>query len=153
MWSACFVLGRLERIGSPPVKYLAMCLRIFYVFPAWRYGCANGAIGALMAVSTMEISHRCVKKHGNYGIGTVNGLDGEMIALDGIFYQIRSDGHVYLLETTIKTPYAAVTFFQPEVTYFHSDNMTLDELHAALHDMNPTRNFIYAFKIEGSFFM
>ena len=36
-----------------------------------------------------------LKRHGDLGIGTFNALDGEMLALDGQFYQIRSDGHVY----------------------------------------------------------
>lgn len=139
--------------GSPPVKYLADVFEDFFTYSLHGDTVVQTApIGALMAgIYDGDISFGELKKHGNYGIGTVNELDGEMIALDGIFYQIRSDGHVYLLKDDDKTPFAAVTFFQPEVTYFDSDGMTLDELHAALHDMNPTRNFIYAFKIEGSF--
>ncbi|MHC5825828.1 MAG: acetolactate decarboxylase, partial [Nostoc sp.] len=33
-----------------------------------------------------------LKKYGNFGLGTVNYLDGEMIGLDGKFYQVKSDG-------------------------------------------------------------
>ena len=29
--------------------------------------------------------------HGNFGLGTFNDLDGEMVLVDGIFYQLRSD--------------------------------------------------------------
>jgi hypothetical protein len=35
-----------------------------------------------------------VKRYGDFGLGTVNHLDGEMLALDGIFYQITGDGRV-----------------------------------------------------------
>ena len=31
--------------------------------------------------------------HGNFGVGTFNGLDGEMVVLDGVCYQVRHDGY------------------------------------------------------------
>ena len=34
--------------------------------------------------------------HGNFGVGTFNGLDGEMVVLDGVCYQVRHDGSVSL---------------------------------------------------------
>ena len=33
-----------------------------------------------------------LEKHGDFGIGTLNGLNGEMIALNGVFYQIPTSG-------------------------------------------------------------
>ena len=30
--------------------------------------------------------------HGNFGIGTFDGLDGEMVILDGVCWQVRHDG-------------------------------------------------------------
>jgi len=51
-------------------------------------------------------------EHGNFGIGTVNGLNGEMIALDGVFYQIPVDGAPRQIGSSEKTPYATVTFFE-----------------------------------------
>src|SRR5512147_942995 len=36
-----------------------------------------------------------IKEHGDFGLGTFNYLDGEMVVLDGNVYQIRSDGDVY----------------------------------------------------------
>jgi acetolactate decarboxylase len=32
------------------------------------------------------ITYRDLKEHGDFGIGTFEGLDGEMVALDGNFY-------------------------------------------------------------------
>ncbi len=37
-----------------------------------------------------------IKQYGNLGIGTLNGLDGEMIMLDGVVHQLRVDGKSYL---------------------------------------------------------
>jgi len=36
-----------------------------------------------------------LKRNGDFGIGTFNALDGEMIGLDGAFYQIKVDGVAY----------------------------------------------------------
>ena len=33
-----------------------------------------------------------VLEHGDFGLGTFNDLDGEMVLLDGIFYDLHSDG-------------------------------------------------------------
>ena len=39
-----------------------------------------------------------VKKHGNFGLGTFDHLDGEMIMLEGQIFQIRADGRVRTIE-------------------------------------------------------
>jgi acetolactate decarboxylase len=36
-----------------------------------------------------------VKQHGDFGIGTFEAINGEMIAVDGTVYQVKTDGHVY----------------------------------------------------------
>ncbi|MFN2245598.1 MAG: acetolactate decarboxylase, partial [Candidatus Promineifilaceae bacterium] len=35
-----------------------------------------------------------IKKHGDFGLGTFDHLDGEMIMLNGRIWQIRGDGRV-----------------------------------------------------------
>jgi hypothetical protein len=39
-----------------------------------------------------NVMYRDVMKHGDFGVGTFNALDGEMIALDGRFFRLRNDG-------------------------------------------------------------
>jgi acetolactate decarboxylase len=51
-------------------------------------------------------------KHGDFGIGTLNGLNGEMIALDGKFYQIPVTGVPREIGLSEKTPYATVNSFE-----------------------------------------
>src|SRR5687767_2863183 len=53
-----------------------------------------------------------VKKHGDFGLGTFDSLDGEMIMLDGVVYQITGDGRVSVVDDSIETPFACVTFYQ-----------------------------------------
>lgn len=58
-----------------------------------------------------------LQQHGDFGIGTFNALDGEMILLDGTFYQVRADGQVYQPPLQTRTPFAAVVSFTTEETW------------------------------------
>src|SRR5258707_3444303 len=54
-----------------------------------------------------------LKKHGDFGLGTFDNLDGEMVMLDGKIFQITSDGKVTEVEEDTLTPFACVTFYKP----------------------------------------
>src|SRR5918997_3199871 len=53
-------------------------------------------------------------EHGDFGLGTFDALDGEMICLDGNFYQVKADGRAYAVERRARTPFAVVTVFEPD---------------------------------------
>ena len=55
-----------------------------------------------------------LKSHGDFGLGTFEGLDGEMVVLNGKFYQIKTDGVAYPVPDNSKTPFSTVTFFHKE---------------------------------------
>ncbi len=92
-----------------------------------------------------------LKKHGNFGLGTFNGLNGEMIALDNVFYQIKEDGKVYPVNDATKTPFAVVTFFEADKTFELKNPMPLNELQKHIDNLLPTKNIFHAIKIQGSF--
>ncbi|MCX5681158.1 MAG: acetolactate decarboxylase, partial [Candidatus Omnitrophica bacterium] len=72
-------------------------------------------IGALaQGVYDGDMTYHELRTHGDFGIGTFDDLDGEMIALDNKFYQIKADGLIYpVLDNKLKAPFAVVTFFNP----------------------------------------
>jgi len=47
--------------------------------------------------------------HGSYGLGTFEGLNGEMIVIDGVCYQVLVDGSVNEVPDSTMTPFASVT--------------------------------------------
>lgn len=55
-----------------------------------------------------------LKSHGDFGLGTLEGLDGELVVLNGKFYQIKADGVVYPVANNSKIPFSTVTFFHKE---------------------------------------
>ena len=113
----------------------------------------SSTINALLAgVYDGDMTFQTLRQHGDFGLGTVNRLDGEMIGLDGKFYQIKTDGKAYLIPDTMKTPFAEVTFFHPETTLQITDSIgSYDQLKSYLKKMIPGKNIFYAFKIEGIF--
>lgn len=92
-----------------------------------------------------------LKKRGNFGLGTFNDLDGEMVVLDGQVCQVKSDGKVHLAGDALKTPFAAVTVFTPELSQVINKAGSLKELTELLDKALPSSNLFYAVKIQGRF--
>jgi len=88
-------------------------------------------------------------EHGDFGIGTFDGLDGEMIVLNGVFYQIPVDGKPKQVASSVKTPYATVTFFEADQTFKVSDALNYSGLTSYINSVLPTQNAIYAIKVTG----
>ncbi len=51
-------------------------------------------------------------QHGDFGLGTLNDLDGEVVVLDGVAYQQRADGSSRVLDFKVKTPFMTMTFLE-----------------------------------------
>lgn len=100
-----------------------------------------------------EMMLKELKEHGTFGVGTINRIDGEMIILDGEFYQIDSEGELHLLDETTKTPFAVITDFDREKTTSFDHEMNMDQLTTYLDEefTNENKNNFYAIKIEGIF--
>jgi len=92
-----------------------------------------------------------IRERGDFGLGTFDGIDGEMTALDGKFYQIRADGRVYPVEDSALSPFAQVKFFNPDLQLAIDQEMGLAELGRFLDTALGTRNLFFALRIEGEF--
>jgi acetolactate decarboxylase len=54
-----------------------------------------------------------ILEHGDLGLGTLNGLDGELIVLDGQAWKAELDCTLVRADASSKTPYAVVVAFSP----------------------------------------
>jgi acetolactate decarboxylase len=63
-----------------------------------------------------DVSFAELAQRGDFGLGTLDALDGEMISLAGDFYQVGSDGVARQVDREEKTPFAVVTFFEPNLS-------------------------------------
>jgi acetolactate decarboxylase len=92
-----------------------------------------------------------IRRHGNFGLGTFDYLDGEMVILDGRVYQVRSDGNVYNIADDEHSPFACVTFFKPDTFDDIGDASSLPDLEKTLDSLIPSRNMLYAIRVDGEF--
>ncbi len=89
-------------------------------------------------------------EHGDLGLGTVNALDGEMIAINGRFYRASVDGRVSELAPEAKTPFAVVAWFAPDEA-FEISAVSYDGLTAQIERHLPADATACAIRIEGEF--
>ncbi len=92
-----------------------------------------------------------ILKHGDFGLGTFNDLDGEMVLLDGQVYRVAGDGKVNFVSMQTQTPFACVTFFQRMSYENSSGEFSYAEFLTWLRSLMPSPNLFYAFRIEGEF--
>lgn len=98
-----------------------------------------------------EADVRDLKSHGDFGLGTFNRLDGEMVVLDGKIYQVKYDGTVCPVENGVMTPFAAITFFGSDKGIDLNEKLDLAGLSKAIDAIIENKNIIYAVRIKGRF--
>ncbi|AKE41708.1 alpha-acetolactate decarboxylase [Corynebacterium kutscheri] len=96
-----------------------------------------------------EISVGELLGHGNFGLGTFDALDGEMIILDGICYQVRSDGCAQRAQLHQRSPFALATNFVPRIVHAAPAGLRRNELSEFVSSILPSQNYMYAVKIHG----
>ncbi len=92
-----------------------------------------------------------LREHGDFGLGTFDGLDGEMVAFDGVFYQVRGDGKVVIPPPETRTPYAMVTRFPGLEANTIGPVKNFEQLRARLDRLRASDNIFYAIRIDGTF--
>lgn len=109
-------------------------------------------IGALLeGAYEGDLSFAELAEHGDLGLGTLNGLDGEMIALDGRFYRADVDGIVSEVGAERRTPFAVVTRFAPTVDTEAQEPLDHEDLLARIDELIPAGAASCAIRIDGHF--
>lgn len=98
-----------------------------------------------------SITYEEVFRHGDFGIGTFAQLDGEMIALEGEFFQIRSDGRVRRVDGKQTTPFAVVKFFKADVQRELKGSFSFESLLTEVQALLPSPGQAHAVQISGLF--
>jgi acetolactate decarboxylase len=130
--------------------------------PAWHHvsGSNDHRAGELYQTSLMsalmagiyegEETYGQIRQYGDFGLGTFNDLDGEMVGFDGTFYQLRSDGSARPVTADQKTPFAVVTFFRPEQELDVAQPATKSDL-LAMIEKATNANLFTAVRVDGVF--
>ena len=109
-------------------------------------------IGALLdGAYDGDLSFAELAEHGDLGLGTLNGLDGEMIALDGSFYRADVEGRIHTVAPEERTPFAVVTRFEPTVEAEIEGPLSHAELLARLDQEVPAGAASCTVRLDGRF--
>jgi acetolactate decarboxylase len=92
-----------------------------------------------------------LKQHGDFGIGTFDALEGEMIVLDGIVYQAKADGRIYRVGDDVTTPLATVTYFDRDYSVTTGTAMNFSVFSYTMSSQLPSQNMVYAVRMHGTF--
>lgn len=88
---------------------------------------------------------------GNFGIGTFDRLEGEMIVFDGRIYQARVDGTLATPPPSMTTPFAVVVSFEKDLSIALPRNCDYTAFKALLNRRIPNKNIFWAVKAHGCF--
>jgi acetolactate decarboxylase len=145
--------------------FTIICLLVGSLFSFTRCPAQNGnkllkqnavfqyaTLSALMeGIYDGEITVGELEQKGNFGIGTFNALDGEMILADGTCYKVCSDGKVLEVSGSDKSPFATVCTFSPDTIIQIDHRMNLRELENHIDSAIAKPNLICAYQITGRF--
>lgn len=108
--------------------------------------------GALVAgVYDKEITVGTLLEHGDFGLGTFAGLDGEMVVLDGHVYQAHGSGKVTEATGDAGAPFAVITHFTPDKSGTVTAVGSFDDLEAKCDGFRDSDNIFYALRLQGRF--
>jgi acetolactate decarboxylase len=135
------------------IPYLALLMLVT--------GCATAPKDTLMQVSTIDallagayegqMTLGELKKHGDFGLGTFDALEGEMIVLDGKVYQARTDGAVVEMPDKTTTPFACVVNFDADQAALLRGPLSEEILLSRIDKLAPNKNVFLAVRIDGTF--
>jgi acetolactate decarboxylase len=92
-----------------------------------------------------------LREHGDLGLGTFENLDGEMVVVDGQFFQVRFDGSVRECDDDELSPFAVVTRFAPEAAVMLDRCPDLNHLTAQFDSLRHSDNVFFALRVDGQF--
>jgi acetolactate decarboxylase len=98
-----------------------------------------------------RVPFREVQRHGDFGLGTFDALDGELVVLNGRFYRVRSDGSVTVVRPNDTTPFAAVTRFESDETIRVLGPASCQTMMTVLEQRFRGPDLLYAIRIAGTF--
>jgi len=143
--------ARSERTGEPPAHIVMSALADALEIEHATLFQVSTSTALVKGVYNGVVTVGQLKQHGDFGLGTFDRLDGEMLALEGHFYQMRGSGEVAEPGDDARVPFAVVTAFRMERESTIDRVEGFEALAAHLDRMRRTANLFCAVRIDGRF--
>jgi len=92
-----------------------------------------------------------LKRHGDFGLGTYQDLDGELVMLEGNCYQVLAQGRAREADEDALVPFAAITRFQADEQHQIESSRDYDDLLRQLDRLRPSQNVFVGLRVDGVF--
>ncbi len=114
----------------------------------FQYSTKNGL---LANDYTGNLSIKKIKDNGNFGLGTFNMVDGEMVILNGNVYQVLTNGSVNNITSEKLSPFVVTKFFKADTTIYFPANIPLDSAKTLLEPLVKNQTVPFAIKMISKF--
>jgi acetolactate decarboxylase len=104
----------------------------------------------VQGVFSGAVTVRDLKRNGDFGLGTFDGLDGELIMLEAVCYRATGGGAVTSPGDDARVPFAVVTHFHPDLR-LATDPGSLVDLTTSLDASRPSENQFVGIRVDGRF--
>lgn len=94
---------------------------------------------------------RELRRHGDFGLGAPDQVDGELTMHQGTLYQTTADGRTRRVDDRLKIPFAFVTTFNPDKVINLEWSGNLQALCEKLKGLLSNHNGMYAIRLSGNF--
>jgi acetolactate decarboxylase len=137
--------------GLSATVLAARILRASLTSRATRLFQISSTAALIQGVLQGTLSSARLLENGDFGLGTFENLDGEMIVLDGEVFQMHADGIIKRRVDEFAVPFAQVCQFTPTQTCSFPQVENLGGLETVCTRLRTSENLLYAFRIEGRF--
>ena len=140
------------------LSVLIFTLVIFTIFSQQTPLQSNGVLFQVSSLASLvngsyegKMTVHDLLNHGDFGLGAVEYMDGELVCLDAECYRVTLDGMAHELSPGSKVAFASVVFFQPNKTFDIPQPQNFTGLQKYLDDKLMAKDDIFAIKIDGFF--
>jgi acetolactate decarboxylase len=137
--------------GEPISRLISSALSRCFDVPQHTLFQVSTSGALVQGIYERAVSSRVLLNYGDFGLGTFENLDGEMVVLDGAIYQVRSDGEVLNITDDVGTPFAVVTHFTADQDQTIQSASSYEEITKICDQYRDSDNLFYAFRIDCHF--
>jgi acetolactate decarboxylase len=140
-----------KRTQQPVAHIVRKALADFFEIPYHTMFQVSTATALVEGIYQGAVRVATLREHGDLGLGTFEGLDGEMVIVDGHFFQVRSDGSVREVDDNVLSPFALITGFAPEpaITLDHCPDLA--HMTSRFDTLRHSDNVFFALRVDGKF--
>ena len=92
-----------------------------------------------------------IKEKGDFGLGTFNMFDGEMVFYSGNVYQVLTNGEINKMSSETLSPYVVTKFFNSDTSFSLPNNLSLDSVKTLLNPFIENSLVPLAIKMTATF--